>query len=125
MNAAIEVRAPLQARTPRKRLLAPNPSPGSRVPERSGQSRRCKALVVSWLMSRIVYCDDSQPGITRKKVRHGWGYWDAEGKRITDREEIERLNAIGLPPAYQNAWFNPNPNGHIQAVGWDDKGRKQ
>ena len=76
-------------------------------------------------MTRIVYCDDSEPGITRRKVRHGWGYWDATGKRITDREEIDRLNGIGLPPAYRDAWFCPRPNGHIQAVGWDDKGRKQ
>lgn len=76
-------------------------------------------------MTRIVYCDDSQPGITRRKVRHGWGYWDPEGKRIADREEIDRLNAIGLPPAYHDAWFCPNPNGHIQAIGRDDKGRKQ
>lgn len=76
-------------------------------------------------MARIVYCDDSEPGITRRKVRHGWGYWDAEGKRITDRAEIDRLNAIGLPPAYTDAWFSPKANGHIQAVGWDDKGRKQ
>ncbi|TPG39854.1 DNA topoisomerase IB [Sphingomonas koreensis] len=58
-------------------------------------------------------------------MRHGWGYWDAEGKRIADRDEIDRLNAIGLPPAYKNAWFCPMANGHIQAVGWDDKGRKQ
>ena len=76
-------------------------------------------------MARIVYSDDSEPGITRRKVRHGWGYWDAAGKRITDREEIDRLNAIGLPPAYRDAWFCPSPNGHIQAVGWDEKGRKQ
>jgi len=76
-------------------------------------------------MTRIVYCDDSRPGITRKKVRHGWGYWDADGKRITDRDEIDRLNGVGLPPAYKDAWFCPKPNGHIQAVGWDDKGRKQ
>lgn len=76
-------------------------------------------------MARIVYCDDSEPGITRRKVRHGWGYWDAEGKRITDRDEIDRLNAIGLPPAYTDAWYCPKANGHIQAVGWDDKGRKQ
>ena len=75
--------------------------------------------------ARIVYCDDQQPGITRKKVRHGWGYWDAKGKRITDREEIDRLNSVGLPPAYKNAWYCPKPNGHIQAVGWDEKGRKQ
>lgn len=76
-------------------------------------------------MTRIVYCDDSQPGITRKKVRHGWGYWDADGKSITDRDEIDRLNGVGLPPAYRDAWYCPKANGHIQAVGWDDKGRKQ
>jgi DNA topoisomerase-1 len=71
------------------------------------------------------YCDDSRPGITRRKVRHGWGYWDAEGKRITDRDEIERLNAVGLPPAYADAWYCPHPNGHLQATGIDDRGRKQ
>jgi len=76
-------------------------------------------------MTRLVYCDDSEPGITRRKVRHGWSYWDVDGKRITDREEIDRLNGIGLPPAYTDAWYCPRPNGHIQAVGWDDKGRKQ
>ncbi len=74
---------------------------------------------------RITYVDDQQPGITRKKVRHGWGYWDARGKRITDRDEIDRLNAIGMPPAYRDCWFCPDPSGHIQATGYDDKGRKQ
>ncbi len=77
------------------------------------------------MSARIVYFDDADPGITRRKVRHGWGYWDADGKRITDRDEIDRLNSVGLPPAYRNAWFCPSPNGHIQAIGWDDKGRKQ
>ncbi|WP_287980442.1 DNA topoisomerase IB [Sphingomonas sp.] len=75
--------------------------------------------------ARIVYCDDSKPGITRKKVRNGWAYFGTDGSRITDRDEIDRLNRIGLPPAYANAWFCPKPNGHIQAVGWDEKGRKQ
>lgn len=74
---------------------------------------------------RITYVDDQQPGITRKKVRHGWGYWDEDGHRITDRDEIDRLNAIGMPPAYHDCWFCPDPNGHIQATGYDDKGRKQ
>ncbi|MDQ0251770.1 DNA topoisomerase-1 [Sphingomonas kyeonggiensis] len=73
----------------------------------------------------IVYVDDQQPGITRRKVRHGWGYWDAEGERIKDRDAIDRLNAIGLPPAYHHAWFCPDPRGHIQATGYDEKGRKQ
>jgi len=74
---------------------------------------------------KLHYSDDSTPGITRRKVRHGWGYWDAEGRRITDRAEIDRLNAIGLPPAYTDAWFSPDPKGHIQATGRDDRGRKQ
>ncbi|KQN25216.1 DNA topoisomerase [Sphingomonas sp. Leaf33] len=76
-------------------------------------------------MGRIVYCDDSMAGITRKKIGRAWGYFDTHGKRITDRDEIDRLNAIGLPPAYRDAWFCPKPNGHIQAIGWDEKGRKQ
>jgi DNA topoisomerase I len=73
----------------------------------------------------IVYSDTTEPGITRKKMRHGWGYFLPTGARITDRDEIDRLNAIGLPPAYRDAWYCPDPNGHIQAVGWDERGRKQ
>jgi DNA topoisomerase-1 len=76
-------------------------------------------------MTKLTYSDDSTPGITRRKVRHGWGYWDAQGRRITDRAEIDRLNAVGLPPAYVNAWFCPDPGGHIQATGTDERGRKQ
>ena len=77
------------------------------------------------MAAKIIYCDDSKPGITRKKVRNGWAYYDHKDERITDREEIDRLNAVGLPPAYTDAWFCPKANGHIQAIGWDEKGRKQ
>ena len=77
------------------------------------------------MTARIVYCADSKPGITRRKVRNGWAYFAPDGARITDRDQINRLNAVGLPPAYRDAWYCPKPNGHIQAVGWDEKGRKQ
>jgi DNA topoisomerase-1 len=73
----------------------------------------------------ICYIDPELPGITRKKMRHGWGYWDAKGVRITDRDEIDRLNKIALPPAYRDAWYCPSPEGHIQAIGYDARGRKQ
>src|SRR3546814_16908356 len=46
-------------------------------------------------------------------------------RRIEDAEEIRRLNGIGLPPAYVNCWFCPDPNGHLQAIGYDARGRKQ
>ncbi len=76
-------------------------------------------------MARLSFSDDSKAGITRRKLRLGWAYFTPDGQRITDREEIDRLNRIGLPPAYRDAWFCPKANGHIQAVGWDDKDRKQ
>lgn len=77
------------------------------------------------MSGRLCYSDDSTPGITRRRKGRYWQYFDADGKRIADRDEIDRLSAVGLPPAYTDAWFCPKPNGHIQAVGWDEKGRKQ
>ena len=71
------------------------------------------------------HSSDSEPGITRKRIKSAWGYFDAEGKRITDRAEIDRLNALALPPAYTDAWFCADPNGHLQATGIDARGRKQ
>jgi DNA topoisomerase-1 len=53
-----------------------------------------------------------------------WAYFEGD-TRVTDRDEIERLNAVGLPPAYQNAWFCKDANGHLQATGVDARGRKQ
>ncbi|WP_300974782.1 DNA topoisomerase IB [Sphingomonas sp. LHG3406-1] len=76
-------------------------------------------------MERLRHCSDDQPGITRQQIKGKWAYFAPGGERITDREEIDRLNAIALPPAYTDAWFCPFPNGHIQATGRDAKGRKQ
>ena len=75
--------------------------------------------------SALEYVDDSGPGITRKRAGHGWAYFDPNGKRITDRDEIDRLNRIALPPAYTSAWYCPKACGHILATGIDAKGRKQ
>ena len=71
------------------------------------------------------HSSDSEPGITRKRIKSAWGYFDAHGKRITDRKVIDRLNAIAFPPAYTAAWFCVDPNGHLQATGIDARGRKQ
>jgi DNA topoisomerase-1 len=73
----------------------------------------------------LEYVDDQGPGITRKKAGHGWAYFDPAGKRITDRDEIDRLNRIALPPAYTDAWFCPKHCGHLLATGIDARGRKQ
>ena len=98
-------------------LAMDNPAPDNPAPENP-------ATILAG-ESELIFCDDTMPGITRRKVPHGWGYWDVEGNRIKDRDEIERLNKIALPPAYENAWFSPFANGHILATGTDAKGRKQ
>jgi len=71
------------------------------------------------------HSSDTEPGITRKRIGRAWSYFDPKGKRITDRDEIDRLNAVGLPPAYDDAWFCADPDGHLQATGIDARGRKQ
>ena len=71
------------------------------------------------------HSSDTEPGITRKRMGRYWAYFAADGKRITDRDEIDRLNAIALPPAYTDAWYCTDDNGHLQATGIDARGRKQ
>lgn len=73
----------------------------------------------------LVFADDLGPGIRRRRAGRGWSYWRPDGTRITDRDEIDRFNRIGLPPAYGRAWFSPNPDSHILATGYDARGRKQ
>jgi DNA topoisomerase-1 len=73
----------------------------------------------------LCYVDDGLPGITRRRSGRGWAYFDDQGNRIMDRDEIDRLNRIALPPAYRDAWFCATPEGHVQAIGYDEKGRKQ
>jgi len=75
--------------------------------------------------TRLIHVDDSLPGISRERWRGGWRYRDAKGRPIRDKDEIARLDAIALPPAYEDAWFCPASNGHILATGYDARGRKQ
>ncbi|WP_433735391.1 DNA topoisomerase IB [Pseudomonas putida] len=71
------------------------------------------------------YVDDTLPGITRKKRRGKFCYFDPSGHRITDPVEIQRINALAVPPAYTDVWICSDPRGHLQATGRDARGRKQ
>ncbi len=71
------------------------------------------------------HSSDSEPGYTRKRMGRYWAYFDEAGARLADRDAIDRLNSIALPPAYEKAWFCKNANGHLQATGVDARGRKQ
>ncbi len=78
-------------------------------------------------MAHLRYYTDDKPGFTRRKarVKGGFHFFDLHGKRITDEEEVQRIHSLAIPPAYQDVWICPSKNGHLQATGKDDKGRKQ
>ena len=80
--------------------------------------------------------DRETPGITRKKVEipaekkgdkptFSWDYFLPNGKNLTDKERVEFLNSLAVPPAWTDVWFCSNKNGHIQATGKDANGRLQ
>jgi DNA topoisomerase-1 len=71
------------------------------------------------------YVDPSSPGISRRRAGKGFTYLDANGERITDDRVRERILSLVIPPAWTDVWMCPSPNGHIQATGLDDRGRKQ
>ena len=73
----------------------------------------------------LKYVQDSEPGYTRRWRYKTWHYFRTDGERITEKSEIERLNGLAVPPAYKEVWYCRFPNGHLQATGRDDKGRKQ
>ena len=77
------------------------------------------------LPADLHYVDDTAPGITRKKLRGKFCYFDPLGQRITDAAEIQRINALAVPPAYTDVWICTDPRGHLQATGRDARGRKQ
>ena len=66
-----------------------------------------------------------QPGWTRRRAGRGFVYLDADGRRITEPEHLERIGTLAIPPAWREVWICPWPNGHIQAAGLDDAARRQ
>lgn len=71
------------------------------------------------------YVSDDGPGIRRKKAGKGFSYLGLDGQPIRDKTILERIHSLAIPPAYQNVWICPDPRGHIQATGFDERGRKQ
>ena len=74
---------------------------------------------------KLVYYPDTQPGIRRERRGRGFSYIAADGTRIARGAERDRIEALAVPPAYEDVWICPKPNGHLQATGIDARARKQ
>jgi DNA topoisomerase I len=73
----------------------------------------------------LVRSDPHGPGITRVRDHGGFRYYDPSGAQVTGAETLDRIRALRIPPAWENAWISPEPLGHIQATGTDSRGRTQ
>jgi DNA topoisomerase I len=73
---------------------------------------------------RLRRSSPDDPGWSRRRAGKGFVYLDQDGERL-GAEDTERVKALVIPPAWQDVWICAWPNGHLQAVGTDDAGRRQ
>lgn len=75
--------------------------------------------------SKLVYLSSLEDGIRRKPGKSAFIYHAPDGTRITDREELDRIAALAIPPAYTEVLIAVDANAHLQAIGRDARGRRQ
>lgn len=73
----------------------------------------------------LVRVDPAVPGLSRRRRGRGWSFADAVGAPIIEPVDVARIKDLVIPPAWQDVWICPDPDGHIQAVGTDVAGRRQ
>lgn len=64
------------------------------------------------------------PCITRRRRGRGFTFTTSAGD-VVSAEDRARIEGLVIPPAWTEVWICPTPNGHIQAVGTDEAGRRQ
>lgn len=83
---------------------------------------RATAMLIG--MVRLRRSDTAGPGIRR--VRSGKGFrYQADAGASVSAEDRERIEALVIPPAWEDVWISRFNNGHVQATGVDAAGRRQ
>jgi DNA topoisomerase I len=75
--------------------------------------------------AKLRYATDDEPGIRRAPSGKGFRYRGPDGKPLRAAEELRRIAALAVPPAWTGVWISPHPNAHLQATGRDARARKQ
>ncbi|CAN5548355.1 DNA topoisomerase IB [soil metagenome] len=91
------------------------PEPPSSVPRRPAASRGAS----------LRYASDQEPGYRRVGKGTRVRYLDGDGNAVRDAGTLERCRHLAIPPAWTDVWICVDPQGHLQAVGRDARGRKQ
>jgi DNA topoisomerase-1 len=81
--------------------------------------------IVSGTAAHLHYVSDRVPGIVRLRAGEHFIYRGPDGRAVRDPETLRRIKSLRVPPAWTRVWICPDPDGHLQAVGFDARGRKQ
>ena len=81
--------------------------------------------IVAAKRAQLRYVSDASPGITRHRAKNGFDYRLPDGALVRDIETLRRIRSLVIPPAWTDVWICLDPNGHLQATGRDQRGRKQ
>jgi DNA topoisomerase-1 len=82
-------------------------------------------LVAAAKSAGLRYAGGHLAGIERRRAGAGFRYVDPAGRAVRDRATLERIRALAIPPAWTRVWIAPRPDLHLQATGFDARGRKQ
>jgi DNA topoisomerase-1 len=72
----------------------------------------------------LVYVTGAEPGLRRVRRGRGFAYLRPDGRPASDADRA-RIEALVIPPAWEDVWICADPSGHLQATGRDARGRKQ
>jgi DNA topoisomerase-1 len=67
---------------------------------------------------------DEEPGIRRAGTRR-FRYVNERTGRAPSAQDLDRIRALAVPPAWTDVWIAADPRSHLQATGRDARGRKQ
>lgn len=73
----------------------------------------------------LQYVSDSDAGLRRVNRGQGFSYLDATGSQVHDKDVLDRIASLAIPPAWTDVWICASSRGHLQATGRDERGRKQ
>ncbi len=76
-------------------------------------------------LAKLRYVSTDEPGLTRVRRGRGFTYRDAAGVTIADAAVRDRIAKLAIPPAWRNVWICSYEDGHLLAVGEDDRERRQ
>ena len=75
--------------------------------------------------SGLIYVSDAQPGLHRRRRGKTFYFVDAQQRRVTQAQTLDRIRQLAIPPAYTDVWICRHERGHLQATGRDARRRKQ